>query len=61
MRNILVLPDGSEMHFMYPKDHIIEVGYPFSITLLDDTIIHPKVNRIEQHPTEPEIRYFLEA
>lgn len=61
MRNILVLPDGTEMHFMYPKDHKIEVGYPFNITLQDDTIVSPKVIRIEQHPTEPEIRYILEA
>ena len=60
MRNILVFPEGNEVHFQYPKDHKIYVGYPFRLTLQDDKEISKKVIRIEQHETEPEIRYFLE-
>lgn len=61
MRNILVFPDGNEVHFQYPKDHKIEVGYPFRLTSQDDKQFSKKVIRIEQDKTEPEIRYFLEV
>lgn len=61
MRNILVYADGTEVHFQYPKDHKIGVGYPFTFTLLNDEKLTKKVVRIETHETEPEIRYFLEA
>lgn len=61
MRNILVFPDSTEVHFQYPKDHKIEVGYKFQLTLKDNTHVEKAITSIVQHESEPEIRYFLEA
>lgn len=59
MRNILVLPHGEEVHFQYPKDHTIEIGYEFQITLKDNSVVKRPVHRIVKDEKEPEIRYFL--
>ncbi len=38
MRNILILPDGTEVDFMYPKDRQIIVGTRLNVVMEDDSL-----------------------
>lgn len=59
MRNILVLPNGDHVHFMYPASRDIEVNEPLEITLLDDTKETFTINEIIEAPSDKSIYYFL--
>ncbi|GAK41960.1 hypothetical protein TCA2_4452 [Paenibacillus sp. TCA20] len=37
MRNVFVLPDGTEQHFMYPVERDIEIGDRFAAHFSDNS------------------------
>jgi hypothetical protein len=57
MRNILIFPDGSKQHFMYPENRDIVIGEQIQGQMNNDSIVIFEVSSIETHGNE--IHYIL--
>jgi hypothetical protein len=51
MRNVLIFPDGTHHHFMYPTNRDIEIGQKLQLSLSDDSIHVLTVSSIEKNET----------
>lgn len=60
MRNILVLPDGSQQSFAYPLNREVEVGTQLQIEMMDDSIHKVTVIKKEIKQEENTIYYYCE-
>jgi hypothetical protein len=57
MRNILVFPDGTEQHFMYPPNRDIQVGEKLVVHMMDDS--HRIFTVVEIYQKDKSIYYRL--
>lgn len=58
MRNILIFPDGTEQHFMYPANREVEVGEKLQVILKDDIVHVLTISKIEKK--EKDVYYYLD-
>lgn len=56
MRNILILPDGTQQDFMYPSNRKIRKGETLRVEMMDDVVHHIYIIHIEKK--EDSILYY---